>query len=1177
MTSGATVEIGVSQPEVYTRLDLARQTGLPISVIAQATNEVLAEYPECFQVDDNGTVGILPDARTMIEERLPAPTDWISDVTLAEILEVDSTKVGVTARRMSTEGSDFEGCALRRRMDPESEPTLFMSAELAASVRQSIKNQLDRKAKRAEEKTLTENFLGFSEEMKQGETVDAEEFKNLIEIFGPDNCVDLLFQYRPDFKDVPVDLVSSFLTEYLGVFLIERGRLNLDNLSLAPEFLSNEKLKNSLVEVLKQHCLTYYQHEKRDNPQQDDISIISRHLDYLRDKIGCLEDSEALLEVLDAVDDYYTYLFVEIEKPSVFVESLTGDRPFPDLTQRINVGELVYQDDERGIKQKRRMLFADDPGMGKSASAIMAKEHVGAKCAVILSPGGMVETWKSYLSDRVGDNGRQIGYFKPGLSPNVLTVESPSDLEGIDTNQYDYIILSHGRLKPSYTDKLKMLGFDMLIVDEAHEFKNIEEGQKAAELISISDYVAEQDDSYTLMLTATPAPNKVGDIAMMLRLLYPGRFLDDEGNPMSNRELSLRIIKGDYIDLRTLLVPRMQRKLIADSIKMTELYEEYHELELSAKMEEIYEIYLEDDELTSSEKIQRLRQLLNNPATLDATPDVESVKAVAVGKALRARFKEEDKILMFVNDYVDNIISGENTIHSTLGLPENVKVTTLTGENKEHEREAARQEFQSTDEKMLLIVSGNIAGLGVDLSAADRVVFYNEPWNKSLRRQQIGRAYRPGREKPLYVDTFYFPKTLEEGMMLYTAAKDLAIKKLLHGIQLSELEQEALRKQEASSQVDESVLDVNSELAAYYYSSWQRMLSIFGWVKEIGEDRFTKEFLPEFGVEYARTYRELANRSYQANTARLNGTIIANHLDKTKGSQTKKPIILDIASGPEVLRTHVPEKYADSVVSLDANSFHFTDVADASPGQVGRNEKKPVATVAKMLELPIGEGTVDYVNMSLALHYTRQVIKRGVHERAQALYEINRVLKKGGRATLTMIYSLDFEDQEKMESSLNDLGFEIVERDSGEVESGENYKARIVTVKKVSNAMPADVDTGLMPTAAELPNGILQRVSSGLKLRKTDARVKDTRKIVDEFWVKGKQRLQARLNIHDREVLDEETEIMGRMQGLRASYGAIKDIPAEDIILNGFSRIFNGQKHVLFARLRSAIGSIILR
>ena len=96
-----------------------------------------------------------------------------------------------------------------------------------------------------------------------------------------------------------------------------------------------------------------------------------------------------------------------------------------------------------------------------------------------------------------------------------------------------------------------------------------------------------------------------------------------------------------------------------------------------------------------------------------------------------------------------------------------------------------------------------------------------------------------------------------------------AINKLLNGIPITEFEKELLEQNEQS----EGNLEVNPELADYYFSSFDKMNKIFAAVKEMGEDDF-RDFIEKHGVEYADCYFELGNRSYQANASRVCATLI---------------------------------------------------------------------------------------------------------------------------------------------------------------------------------------------------------------------------------------------------------------------------------------------------------------
>lgn len=118
---------------------------------------------------------------------------------------------------------------------------------------------------------------------------------------------------------------------------------------------------------------------------------------------------------------------------------------------------------------------------------------------------------------------------------------------------------------------------------------------------------------------------------------------------------------------------------------------------------------------------------------------------------------------MFVNGYVEGVIRGEDNIVGDLKVSAGVTVRVIHGENKD-EREEIEKQFQNTDERMLLIVSGGTADVGVNFSRAQRVIMANEPWTVADKDQQIARVYRFGLQNDLTVRTLIAKGTLEEGI-----------------------------------------------------------------------------------------------------------------------------------------------------------------------------------------------------------------------------------------------------------------------------------------------------------------------------------------------------------------------------------------------------------------------------
>lgn len=958
-----------------------------------------------------------------------------------------------------------------------------------------------------------------------------ENLKSFISFFGASNTADILYRLHPQFKGVPQDRVKGLIAEYLGDFLLQAGPLNLDNVADKLRYLSEPDLRQGLIEVWKRDALTKISDVRKSSDQATDEEILKRVFDEYSVKVLQVEDDN-FIGIFDEIDQYYMSL-LDIKKPEHIVDSLNGGRQFPDLNQRINTKEL---------EEKKRLLIADEMGLGKSASAILAKEIIGVKSALIVAPSNVVSVWQNFLSDNKDQNGKNTGYFKEGNVPRVLTVDDPDVLSGINVSDFDYILISQERLNENHMESLRNLDVGMLIVDEFHKLKNLRDGVRAGHLIDLAEKM-EGEDKYVVLLSGTPIPNKVEDIAIALKLLYPDKFEE-----IDNPTLIRSIIHGDIVDIRNLLLPRMQSKSLVESLEMPELSEIIEYVDLEGIEKNVYEEILNEDELSSTVKLQILRQYLLNNELIDPTPGIESSKIKRLGHVIARELENKEKVVVYVNDYTNGVIRGERTMLDRLGIPPDVRVEVIDGPVSQEERQRIQREMGEQDGKTVVFVSGQTADVGVDFSAADSVVFYNEPWSKFTKRQQLARVYRPGVKHPITSTTLIANGTIEEGINRYIAVKERAIEKLLRGIPTTDIEKQMLEKGEHD--VDKS-LEVNPELAAYYFSSFERLNKIFRHVKGIGEKDFT-EFLRQYAQSYAGAYTDLGSRSYQANACRVSGTLIDRFV-REAGDNPENIKILDIASGPEMLRKHMPEGYKGNIYSLDINKHHFSEESQES-------------MVGSFLHLPIRDESIDYANLSLAWHYTAFSPSKENYERIEVLAEANRVLKKGGRLVLNNIYSRDIKNTQLFEEMVYALGFKIVSNYTGEI-SEKNYNSHVFTLEKVEYP-------GMSPQ--EIAGLIGKDHYDGLKFVDSNKKLKDSRKVAEEFSING-IKYPMNLNTTDKGILEEEQQITLQGEELKKKYGGIEKIPRDEVVANEFIRLLLGKRYVLFKKLQSAGGAVVVK
>lgn len=1142
------VDLDMPDFRFYSRADITRILGISPLETKKLTDPLITALEDSFFIledDDSGTLVCEYEMFNEVSKEVVAPKGWVTPDEVVCQTGFDRNRV----RKLMTNIGDItnpEQIRLHKVVNKEeSYPALHMSSEVAHQVISTLMEIPPNG--RTEEEKRTEGFEVLTEDVRAGLSPESKKYKALLTMFGPEIATDLFYRMFPDARTVPVGDVKSFLADYLGEFIVDRGKLNFEYLNEHLELLSDVTFRDLLVEAIKKDCLDFYHSSHRESPGEDEIDVILTYLYDLRDKLKT--ENQELLEVVDEVEKFYFSLFDDYNSPDGVVGSLRGDRPFPDLNQRINIKEIC---------EKRRMLIADDPGMGKSASAILAKEHLGLKTAVIIAPSSVIDKklWQTYLSDTVGPDGTPIGYFEQGRSPSVLVVDNPDALKGVNYGDYEYVIMSQEKLSESYPEDLKRMGFDMLIVDEAHKLKNMTDGVRANALVGLSDELTSKENSCTVLLTATPTPNKVSDIAMAMRLMYPEKFSD-----ISNKELAYMMINGDVRELRSFLIPRMQMKRIEDSVDIPEIDETIDRIEISEQEADLLRLYIEDDELDFSTKLQICRKILLNPATVDVYPKIIPSKAVWLNEKLQKAFNDEGdtKVVVFVNDFKQEVLTGESTLADFIDLPSDVRLEWIHGDvDKGQKRYEIQQDFQNGHDRMLLIVNGMVADVGVDFSAADTVIIQNVGWTESEKRQEIGRAHRPGRTKPLKVRSSIAEGTVESAMYSYAKRKEKAIRNLLVGVPLSEMDQELLRVAE-DEKVEAGAAEVEPELGTYYFSALQSLNRILARTKQQGEQA-TRRMVDRDGEKYASIYQDLTGRSYQANMARLSGSIVEGLISEGTNPSMKRKII-DLGSGPEMLRRHISDELAPEIISLDINQHHFTDESNK-------------AVVGSVVSLPIASKSADIVTMGLVLGGTKFLpSKRSSDpeslERLEILKEINRVLKPNGHAVITLVYSLDLKSEMEFNKLAKSMGLKVISHYSGQVSSETNDpRGRVITLQKTEDC-PTDID--------ELALKIGTKDLQGLKFSKKKARVKDPKKIDRAYKISRKNRIVPVFNQGDREIADEEAELLARMEHMKNLYGGIVNVPEDVILAGGLSRVNNNGQYVLFRRLASANGAVFLK
>lgn len=96
----------------------------------------------------------------------------------------------------------------------------------------------------------------------------------------------------------------------------------------------------------------------------------------------------------------------------------------------------------------------------------------------------------------------------------------------------------------------------------------------------------------------------------------------------------------------------------------------------------------------------------------------------------------------------------------------------LDGSSTLAERRNMVNLFQTSSDYFLFLLSTRAGGQGINLTAADCVIFYESDWNPTLDLQAMDRAHRLGQDKDVYVYRFVCKNTIEEQIIKRAGKKN---------------------------------------------------------------------------------------------------------------------------------------------------------------------------------------------------------------------------------------------------------------------------------------------------------------------------------------------------------------------------------------------------------------------
>jgi SNF2 family DNA or RNA helicase len=415
------------------------------------------------------------------------------------------------------------------------------------------------------------------------------------------------------------------------------------------------------------------------------------------------------------------------------------------------------------LVKRKKALLADEMGLGKSAQAIRGLDSIRAKKIIIVCPSVAKYNWLNELNEW-SDTPRN--YKVCGRLDDL-----PRHNESVICS-LDYATANYKRLCE--------LKFEVLIEDEGHYTKA--HTSRRAKALYGKDGIA-WSVNRIWKITGTPAPNNASELWLMLYVFgltklsyaqFVERFCLTKKTSYGLKILGTN--RQRIPELRELLKPIMLRRLKEDVMKDLPpiTYKNYvvepGEVDTHLLPSFVHYYFPEDKSDDLFQAIDEQENKLKTVLQYDHDNPSRSAKDLPV---LEAMWESVSTYRRYVGlQKVDPVVDMVKTwfksnpyyfeklvifcIHTDVieQLRQKLKEfnpTIVYGKTPADKRQRRINKFNTNPRCKIFIANIRAAGVAVNLTAANQVLFVEQDWVPGNNAQAVMRCHRIGQEKPVFV------------------------------------------------------------------------------------------------------------------------------------------------------------------------------------------------------------------------------------------------------------------------------------------------------------------------------------------------------------------------------------------------------------------------------------------
>lgn len=460
---------------------------------------------------------------------------------------------------------------------------------------------------------------------------------------------------------------------------------------------------------------------------------------------------------------------------------------------------------------RKRAILADGMGVGKTCSSIGAARLLKSKRVLIVCPNSLMLNWmrefdlwwpthpkialtgtgsEKLLALKAFDQEYKVGAVIVNLEA-CRAVKNPDYVKGGKNKQTEYYLPPD-----SLARFLSVMGFDTIIVDEAHRIANRKSlSARGIKLIA-------RAIPHRLALTGTPIRNRVTELWSILNFINPstyssfwrwaGEFAGAKRNPITNiyevldvcpcpekleRDLApimLRRTKAEVLDLPELLYTDLWVNLEGRQARLYRQMEKRMVADLGGGQLVVAPIVLA--------KLTRLKQIAVDPMLLDwhlpenhvlleentdagFDPSHSDSKEERAESSYPEKFAAlldllsgtQEKAVVF-SQYTKALRSLEYWLEQ-----EGISCVVYAGDVADtRERERLADHWKNPQGAQVMLANTQVGGEGHNWTEASTVIFLDQPWNPATVDQCVSRVHRSGQNQKVQVVNLLARDTIDE-------------------------------------------------------------------------------------------------------------------------------------------------------------------------------------------------------------------------------------------------------------------------------------------------------------------------------------------------------------------------------------------------------------------------------